>query len=125
MPDAIAANRTLLEVRDLEAWYGESHVLHGMSFNVAEGEVATLLGRNGAGKTTLIRIAMGLIGVAAGIVVAAAVLSDMSIDYYSRLEQQRGPHPSEQMLASLARGLRLSLEERDHMFRERTVNLER
>jgi transcriptional regulator with XRE-family HTH domain len=45
-----------------------------------------------------------------------AVLSDMSIDYYSRLEQQRGPHPSEQMLASLARGLRLSLEERDHMF---------
>ncbi|MEV4630323.1 helix-turn-helix transcriptional regulator [Micromonospora sp. NPDC049523] len=45
-----------------------------------------------------------------------AVLSDMSIDYYSRLEQQRGPHPSEQMLASLARGLRLSLEERDHLF---------
>jgi transcriptional regulator with XRE-family HTH domain len=46
-----------------------------------------------------------------------AVLSDMSVDYYSRLEQQRGPHPSEQMLAALARGLRLSLEERDHMFR--------
>jgi transcriptional regulator with XRE-family HTH domain len=46
-----------------------------------------------------------------------AVLSDMSIDYYSRLEQQRGPHPSEQMLTALARGLRLSLEERDHMFR--------
>ncbi|WP_329100647.1 helix-turn-helix transcriptional regulator [Micromonospora sp. NBC_01699] len=45
-----------------------------------------------------------------------AVLSDMSIDYYSRLEQQRGPHPSEQMLAALARGLRLSLEERDHLF---------
>ncbi|MCI2424177.1 helix-turn-helix transcriptional regulator [Saccharopolyspora sp. K220] len=45
-----------------------------------------------------------------------AVLSDMSIDYYSRLEQRRGPHPSEQMLASLARGLRLSLEERDHLF---------
>ncbi|GII54323.1 DNA-binding protein [Planotetraspora thailandica] len=46
-----------------------------------------------------------------------AVLSDMSVDYYSRLEQQRGPHPSEQMLAALARGLRLSLEERDHLFR--------
>jgi transcriptional regulator with XRE-family HTH domain len=45
-----------------------------------------------------------------------AVLSDMSIDYYGRLEQQRGPHPSEQMLAALARGLRLSLEERDHLF---------
>ncbi|MBC6460144.1 helix-turn-helix transcriptional regulator [Actinomadura sp. HBU206391] len=46
-----------------------------------------------------------------------AVLSDMSVDYYSRLEQQRGPHPSEQMLTALARGMRLSLEERDHMFR--------
>ena len=46
-----------------------------------------------------------------------AALSDMSIDYYSRLEQQRGPHPSEQMLASIARGLRLSLDERDHLFR--------
>jgi transcriptional regulator with XRE-family HTH domain len=45
-----------------------------------------------------------------------AVLSDMSIDYYSRLEQPRGPHPSEQMLGALARGLRMSLEERDHLF---------
>ncbi|MEV4343050.1 helix-turn-helix transcriptional regulator [Actinoplanes sp. NPDC049596] len=45
-----------------------------------------------------------------------AVLSDMSIDYYSRLEQPRGPHPSEQMLGAIARGLRLSLEERDHLF---------
>jgi transcriptional regulator with XRE-family HTH domain len=46
-----------------------------------------------------------------------AVLSDMSIDYYNRLEQPRGPHPSEQILGALARGLRLSLEERDHLFR--------
>ncbi|MFF5232290.1 helix-turn-helix transcriptional regulator [Dactylosporangium sp. NPDC000521] len=46
-----------------------------------------------------------------------AVLSDMSIDYYSRLEQPRGPHPSEQILGALARGLRLSMEERDHLFR--------
>jgi transcriptional regulator with XRE-family HTH domain len=45
-----------------------------------------------------------------------AALSGMSTDYYSRLEQQRGPHPSEQMLASIARGLRLSLAERDHLF---------
>ncbi|PWR09784.1 transcriptional regulator [Micromonospora acroterricola] len=45
-----------------------------------------------------------------------AALSGMSADYYSRLEQQRGPHPSEQMLAALARGLRLSLAERDHLF---------
>jgi len=46
-----------------------------------------------------------------------AVLSDMSFDYYNRLEQKRGPHPSEQMLAALARGLRLSMEDRDHLFR--------
>ncbi|RZU76640.1 helix-turn-helix protein [Micromonospora kangleipakensis] len=46
-----------------------------------------------------------------------AALSDMSTDYYSRIEQERGPHPSEQMLAAIARGLRLSLEERDHLFR--------
>jgi transcriptional regulator with XRE-family HTH domain len=46
-----------------------------------------------------------------------AVLSDMSIDYYSRLEQPHGPHPSEQILGALARGLRLSMEERDHLFR--------
>ncbi|MFG2742256.1 helix-turn-helix transcriptional regulator [Streptomyces chartreusis] len=46
-----------------------------------------------------------------------AALCDMSVDYYSRLEQPRGPHPSEQMTAALARGLRLSLEERDHLFR--------
>ncbi|WP_433727582.1 helix-turn-helix transcriptional regulator [Actinoplanes sp. CA-051413] len=45
-----------------------------------------------------------------------AVLSDMSIDYYSRLEQPRGPHPSEQILGALARGLRLSMEDRDHLF---------
>ena len=46
-----------------------------------------------------------------------AALCDMSVDYYSRLEQGRGPQPSEQMLASIARGLRLSLDERDHLFR--------
>ena len=46
-----------------------------------------------------------------------AALSDMSVDYYSRLEQGRGPQPSEQMLAAIARGLRLSLDERDHLFR--------
>jgi transcriptional regulator with XRE-family HTH domain len=46
-----------------------------------------------------------------------AALCDMSVDYYSRLEQQRGPQPSEQMAAAIARGLRLSLDERDHLFR--------
>ncbi len=51
----------LLRVRDLHAWYGESHVLHGMNFEVGEGEVVTLLGRNGAGKTTTLRALMGLV----------------------------------------------------------------
>ncbi|MBK5960792.1 ABC transporter ATP-binding protein [Rhodoplanes elegans] len=51
----------LLQVRDLEGWYGESHILHGMSFEVARGEVVTLLGRNGAGKTTTMRAVMGML----------------------------------------------------------------
>ena len=51
----------LLSVRDLNAWYGESHVLHGVTFDVAAGEVVTLLGRNGAGKTTTLRSIMGIV----------------------------------------------------------------
>jgi len=53
---------TMLEVRDLHGWYGESHVLHGVNFDVREGEVVTLLGRNGAGRTSTLRAIMGLIG---------------------------------------------------------------
>ena len=52
---------TLLAVEGLEAWYGESHVLHGVSFNVQAGEVVTLLGRNGVGKTTTLKAIMGMI----------------------------------------------------------------
>jgi branched-chain amino acid transport system ATP-binding protein len=51
----------LLEVAGLNAWYGESHVLHGMDFAVGKGELVTLLGRNGAGKTTTLRAIMGII----------------------------------------------------------------
>ncbi len=51
----------MLEVKDLNAWYGESHVLHGVEFDVREGEVVTLLGRNGAGKTTTMKSIMGLV----------------------------------------------------------------
>ena len=51
----------MLEVADLNAWYGESHVLHGVQFEVREGEVVTLLGRNGAGKTTTMKSIMGLV----------------------------------------------------------------
>ncbi|KPH75177.1 ABC transporter ATP-binding protein [Bosea vaviloviae] len=57
-----AATKSLLQVRELEAWYGESHVLHGIDLEVGEGEVVTLLGRNGAGKTTTLKSMMGVIG---------------------------------------------------------------
>jgi branched-chain amino acid transport system ATP-binding protein len=55
------AESVLLEVRDLHAWYGESHILHGMDFDVRPGEVVTLLGRNGAGKTTTLKSIMGML----------------------------------------------------------------
>jgi len=55
-------SEALLSIKDLEAWYGESHILHGMNFEVNKGEVVTLLGRNGAGKTTTLRSIMGLVG---------------------------------------------------------------
>ncbi|UHL66081.1 ABC transporter ATP-binding protein [Paralcaligenes sp. KSB-10] len=51
-----------LEISDLQAWYGESHVLHGVHLNVAKGEVVTLLGRNGSGRTTSLRAILGLTG---------------------------------------------------------------
>jgi len=56
MPDA-----PLLSVRGLNAWYGESHILHGVEFDVPRGEVVTLLGRNGAGKTTTLKSIMGIV----------------------------------------------------------------
>jgi branched-chain amino acid transport system ATP-binding protein len=52
----------VLAVQNLEAWYGESHILHGVNFNVNAGEVVTLLGRNGAGKTSTLKSVMGIIG---------------------------------------------------------------
>jgi len=60
-PAAGGAAAPLLAIRDLEAWYGESHVLHGINFDVRPGEVVTLLGRNGAGKTTTLKSIMGLL----------------------------------------------------------------
>jgi branched-chain amino acid transport system ATP-binding protein len=56
------AGAEILSVSDLQAWYGESHILHGINFNVKAGEVVTLLGRNGAGKTTTLKSVMGIIG---------------------------------------------------------------
>jgi branched-chain amino acid transport system ATP-binding protein len=55
-----------LELHDVHAWYGESHILHGVNLHVQEGEVVTLLGRNGAGRTTTLRAIMGLTGARSG-----------------------------------------------------------
>lgn len=55
-----------LEIKDLQAWYGESHVLHGVDMVVRPGEVVTLLGRNGAGRTTTLRAILGLTGTRKG-----------------------------------------------------------
>ena len=52
----------VLEISDLHTWYGESHILHGVSLDVRAGEVVTLLGRNGAGKTTTLKTIMGMVG---------------------------------------------------------------
>jgi branched-chain amino acid transport system ATP-binding protein len=60
------ASSPLLEVKELEAWYGESHILHGMEFSVGAGELVTLLRRNGAGRTTTLRALLGLVDRRAG-----------------------------------------------------------
>ena len=62
MPDGGKTAAGMLEIRDLHAFYGESHILHGVGLEVRRGEVVTLLGRNGAGKTTTMRSIMGIVG---------------------------------------------------------------
>lgn len=63
----------VLKIANLEAWYGESHILHGVELTVREGEVVTLLGRNGAGRTTTLRAIMGMVGERAGSVMINGV----------------------------------------------------
>ena len=62
----MSAASTALDIAGLHAWYGESHILHGVDLHVARGEVVTLLGRNGAGRTTTLRAIMGLTGTRKG-----------------------------------------------------------
>ena len=65
-PAPAASGNPVLSVQNLEAWYGESHILHGINFQVNPGEVVTLLGRNGAGKTSTLKSVMGIIGKRSG-----------------------------------------------------------
>ena len=65
--------REMLKVANLEAWYGESHILHGVTLTVQEGEVVTILGRNGAGRTTTLRSIMGMVGARTGSVLIDGV----------------------------------------------------
>jgi branched-chain amino acid transport system ATP-binding protein len=82
----MATGKRFLEVRDLHGWYGESHVLHGISFHVDEGEVVTLLGRNGAGRTSTLRAIMGLVGSRKGsITVRGTETIDMPTHRIARL----------------------------------------
>jgi len=76
---------TLLKVRDLQGWYGESHVLHGIDFDVRKGEVVTLLGRNGAGKTTTLLAVMGILSERSGSVIYDGVeIVDMQPRHIAR-----------------------------------------
>jgi branched-chain amino acid transport system ATP-binding protein len=62
----IISTTAAIEIKGLQAWYGESHILHGVDISVKRGEVVTLLGRNGSGRTTTLRAIMGLVGTRKG-----------------------------------------------------------
>src|SRR5678815_5318761 len=82
----VITGNPLLQVRELHAWYDESHVLHGVDFDVRAGEVVTLLGRNGAGKTTTLTSVMGIVGKRRGSVrFGAAELIGMPSNRIARL----------------------------------------
>ncbi len=82
-PDA--ADKMVLSVKGLQAWYNESHILHGVDLDVREGEVVTLLGRNGTGKTTTLKAIMGIVHKRTGsIVFDGKELINLSIDRIAR-----------------------------------------
>ena len=97
----------MLSVKNLNAWYGESHVLHGVDFFVNRGEVVTLLGRNGVGKTTTLKSIMGMVGRRAGsIAFEGAETMGLSSDRIARLgigfcPEERGIYSSLNVLENL------------------------
>ena len=83
------ARDVLLRVKDLHAWYGESHILHGVGFEVRAGEVVTLLGRNGAGKTTTLKSIIGMVARRQGSIrFEGRELIRLPSDAIARLKQQ-------------------------------------
>ena len=108
MATAEAAAPTLA-VSGLQAWYGESHVLHGVDFEVRPGEVVTLLGRNGAGKTTTLKAIMGIVGKRSGSVAfAGRETIGLSSDRIARLGMALCPE-ERAIFASLSVGENLLL----------------
>src|SRR6201995_3960535 len=108
-----ASGAPILSVQNLEAWYGESHILHGVNFEVNPGEVVTLLGRNGAGKTTTLKSVMGIIGKRSGSV---------------RFDGKKTPPPSPDRIARWGiafcpeeRGIFASLDVRENLLLPPTV----
>ena len=102
-PDASAA-APVLRIRDLHAFYGESHVLHGVDLDVAEGEVVTLLGRNGSGRTSTLKSVLGLVGRRTGSVqLGGRETVDMAPNRIARLGIGVGYCPEERgIFASLS-----------------------
>ena len=94
----------LLKIQDLHAWYGESHILHGVNLTVNKGEVVTLLGRNGAGRTTTMRAIMSLTGARKGsIKISGEESINMSAHKIARLGVGVGYCPEERgIFASLS-----------------------
>src|SRR6187455_1758413 len=90
MPDDVLA------IKDLHAWYGESHVLHGVDLVVRKGEVVTLLGRNGAGRTSTLKSILGLVGRRTGSIVVNGVetvgLPTYKIAHLNRLLSRGARH---------------------------------
>jgi len=101
---AASAAAPVLRIRDLHAFYGESHVLHGVDLDVAEGEVVTLLGRNGSGRTSTLKSVLGLVGRRTGSVqLGGRETVDMAPNRIARLGIGVGYCPEERgIFASLS-----------------------
>src|SRR3546814_8967569 len=103
------SSEALLRVAGLHAYYGESHILHGVDFAVEAGEVVTLLGRNGAGKTTTLRAIMGIIGQRSGSVIFDGTeLIALRSDRIARLGLAYCPERSEEHTSELPSLMRIS-----------------